>query len=431
MGAIPILGIVLAVLLLLNVPIAISIGLAAAAALLIPGNFPMSVLAQTFYTATDSISLMAIPFFMLAGSLMELGGISQRLIDFAEACVGHRKGGIGTVTVICCMIFAAISGSGPATVAALGGILIPAMMRAKYDAGYASALMATAGGIGIIIPPSIPMIVYAVQAEASVGTMFMTGMVPGLLIGLALIFYNKYEAKKHGFVGNEEPLPGKERVRKMITAIPALMMPVIILGGIYTGICTATEAAGVSVLYGFIVGKFIYRDLKWKDIPEILVKASVSSATIMFIIMCAAIFSYVIVANSLPQAVVAWTQATVNNKYVILLAINILLLIAGCFLDASSAIIILTPLMLPLVQQYGINVYHFGIIVVFNLAIGLITPPVGLDLFVACNISKIGVSQLVKRLWGCLIISLIVLFLITYVPIIPLSLPRLFGAAGV
>ncbi|MBQ1407457.1 MAG: TRAP transporter large permease [Eubacterium sp.] len=431
MGAIPVLGIVLAVLLLLNVPIAISIGLAAAAALLIPGNFPMSVLAQTFYTATDSISLMAIPFFMLAGSLMELGGISQRLIDFAEACVGHRKGGIGTVTVICCMIFAAISGSGPATVAALGGILIPAMMRAKYDAGYASALMATAGGIGIIIPPSIPMIVYAVQAEASVGTMFMTGMVPGLLIGLALIFYNKYEAKKHGFVGNEEPLPGKERVRKMITAIPALMMPVIILGGIYTGICTATEAAGVSVLYGFIVGKFIYRDLKWKDIPEILVKASVSSATIMFIIMCAAIFSYVIVANSLPQAVVAWTQATVNNKYVILLAINILLLIAGCFLDASSAIIILTPLMLPLVQQYGINVYHFGIIVVFNLAIGLITPPVGLDLFVACNISKIGVSQLVKRLWGCLIISLIVLFLITYVPIIPLSLPRLFGAAGV
>ena len=431
MGAIPILGIVLAVLLLLNVPIAISIGLAAAAALLIPGNFPMSVLAQTFYTATDSISLMAIPFFMLAGSLMELGGISQRLIDFAEACVGHRKGGIGTVTVICCMIFAAISGSGPATVAALGGILIPAMMRAKYDAGYASALMATAGGIGIIIPPSIPMIVYAVQAEASVGTMFMTGMVPGLLIGLALIFYNKYEAKKHGFVGNEEPLPRKERVRKMITAIPALMMPVIILGGIYTGVCTATEAAGVSVLYGFIVGKFIYRDLKWKDIPEILVKASVSSATIMFIIMCAAIFSYVIVANSLPQAVVAWTQATVNNKYVILLAINILLLIAGCFLDASSAIIILTPLMLPLVQQYGINVYHFGIIVVFNLAIGLITPPVGLDLFVACNISKIGVSQLVKRLWGCLIISLIVLFLITYVPIIPLSLPRLFGAAGV
>lgn len=431
MNTLAILVITLVILLLINVPIAVSLGLAAVLAIIIPGEFPVSVIAQMFFTACDSYSLIAIPFFMLAGSLMELGGISERLINFADACVGHRRGGIGTVAVICCMIFAAISGSGPATVAALGGILIPAMVQARYDDGYAAALMATAGSIGIIIPPSIPMIVYAVQAEVSVSTMFMGGIIPGIIMGIALIILNRAVAKKRQYIGREIPMSRRERWNAFFKAVPALLMPVIILGGIYGGIFTATEAAGVAVVYGFFVGIFIYKDLKLKEIPKIFVKAAVSSASVMFIVMAASIFSYVIIVENVPGMVVEWATGIFESKFAMLVFINILLLIAGCFLDASSAIIILTPLLLPLAKEIGVNAYQFGIMMVFNLAIGLITPPVGLDLFVACNIAKISVSKIVRQLIPLLLVSLLVLLLVTYWPTCSLLLPRLLGANGV
>lgn len=431
MNIVLLLCIIFVILLVFNVPIAVSIGVASTVAILVSGVYPIETVPQMLFTAVDSFSLLAVPFFMLAGSLMAGGGISERLINFADACVGHRKGGIGTVTIICCMIFAAISGSGPATVAALGAILIPAMSSAKYDKGYSSSLMATAGSIGIIIPPSIPMIVYSVQAGTSVSTMFMCGLVPGILFGVVLIILNKFVAGKYGYIGREQSMTGKERIHALIDAIPALLMPVIILGGIYCGICTATEAAAVAVVYGLIVGFFVYKDLKLKDLPEIFREAAVTSATVMFIVMVASVFSFVLLAENVPQIVVSWATSTFGNKFSMLLFVNVMLLIAGCFLDASSAILILTPLLLPIIQQIGMNVYQFGIMMVLNLAIGLITPPVGLDLYVACNIANISVSAILKKLIPFLIASLIVLALITLFPEFALCLPRLMNAAGV
>lgn len=426
-----ILTVTFVIFLFINVPIAVSLGFAALLSITIIGKLPPSLVPQLVYAATDSYSLIAIPFFMLAGSLMETGGLSKRLIDFANECIGSFSGGLGLVAIVTSMFFAAISGSGPATVAALGGILIPAMVMAGYDKGYAAALMATAGAIGIIIPPSIPMIVYAVQAEVSVGNMFMGGIVPGLLFGGLLIILNYFISKCRGYGGSQEKTTAKAKFEAFKSAFFALLMPVIILGGIYGGIFTPTEAAGVSVVYGFIVGMFVYKELKVKDVPKMLVKAAIGSATVLFIIMGASAFSYIIVSQGVPAKLVAWVMATTSSKFIILLLINILLLISGCFLDASSAIIVLVPLMLPLATSVGVNPLHFGIIMVVNLAIGLITPPVGLDLFVACNIAKINISQIVKALWPLLITSLIALLLITYLPEISLVLPRLLGARGI
>ena len=425
-----ILAITFVVFLFSNIPIAVSLGFSAIISIMAIGKLPASLVPQLLYAATDSYSLIAIPFFMLAGSLMETGGLSKRLIDFANECVGSRTGGLGVVAIITSMFFAAISGSGPATVAALGGILIPAMVKAGYDTNYAAALMATAGAIGIIIPPSIPMIVYAVQAEVSVGNMFMGGIIPGILFGICLMILNFFIAKKHGYGGSREKATAKEKWIAFKNAFFALLMPVIILGGIYGGIFTPTEAAGVSVIYGFIIGTCVYKELAIKNVPQMLVKAAIGSATVLFIIMGASAFSYVIVSQGVPAKLVAWVMSATSSKFTILLLINILLLIAGCFLDASSAIIVLVPLLLPLAVSIGVNPLHFGIIMVVNLAIGLITPPVGLDLFVACNIAKINISDIVKGLFPLLITTIIALMLITYLPEISLILPRLLGAKG-
>jgi C4-dicarboxylate transporter DctM subunit len=427
MSALAILGIVFVVLLLIKVPIAISLGLAASAAILIPGRFPTSVIPQLFTSATDSYTLIAIPFFILAGVLMEYGGLAKRLVVFADACVGHRRGGIGTVAIVCTMIFASISGSGVATVAALGGILIPAMVEAKYDKGYAAALMATAGGMGMILPPSIPMIVYAVQAEVSIGALFMAGIVPGVMFGVALIILNNIVSKRRNYQGRDFALSREKRVSAFWKALPALLMPIIILGSIYGGIATPTEAAVVAVVYGFLIGAFIYKDLKFRDVPKIFSRAAVTSATIMFIIMAAAIFSYVIIIENVPHMVVQWATGTLENKILILLFINIVLLLVGAFLDASSAIIVIAPLLVPLAVSIGVNPVHFGMIMVVNLAIGLITPPVGLNLFVASGIAKVSISTIIRNTGWLLVVTLIVLMLLTYIPEISLLLPRLLG----
>jgi C4-dicarboxylate transporter DctM subunit len=415
----------------MNVPIAVSLGLAASLAIIIVDKFPADLIAQLVYAAGDSYSLISIPFFMLAGSLMELGGLSKRLINFCDACVGHVAGGLGVIAIITSMFFAAISGSGPATVAALGGILIPAMVSAGYNKGYSAALMATSGAIGIIIPPSIPMIVYAVQAEVSVGTMFMSGFIPGILYGIGLIVLNFVVSKKNNYKGSDKPKSIKEIWQAFKEAFFALLMPFIILGGIYGGVFTATEAAGISVVYGFIIGMFVYKELKVKDIPSVLIKAGIGSAVVIFIVMCASVFSYVIVTEALPVKIVEFASQYLHGPFGVLLLINIILLIAGCFLDATSAIIVLVPLLLPLALSVNVNPVHFGIIMVVNLAIGLITPPVGLDLFVACNIAKINISEIVSKLWWLLFVTIAILMLITYIPSISLILPRFFGAGGV
>lgn len=431
MSTLSVLVIAFVVFLVINVPIAVCLGLAASLAIIIPGEYSPSAIAQLLYSASDSYALIAIPFFMLAGSLMELGGLSEKLVNFCDAMVGHKLGGFGNVAIICCMIFAAISGSGPATVAALGGILIPAMVRSGYSKGYAAALMATAGSIGIIIPPSIPMIVYGVQAEASVATMFMSGIIPGIVLGIALIVLNTIVCKRNGYLPAPVKKNGKERWDAFVKSIPALLMPVIILGGIYGGIFTPTEAAGVSVIYGFLIGAIIYKRITLKSIPEIMTKAAIGSATVLVIIMGAAVFSYVIQVENVPVLVTEWVTGITTSKFLILLLINIVLLVAGCFLDASSAIIILTPLLMPLSNAVGVNVYHFGIVMVVNLAIGLITPPVGLDLYVGANIAKISLTEVIRGLKWFLVVSIGILILLTYVPQITLLLPNLLGARGV
>lgn len=431
MSILSILLLVFIVLLFLGTPIYASLGLAASLAIMAAPRLSTSIIGQMVYAAVDSYTLITIPFFMLAGSLMELGGLSKRLVDFCNVLVGRRVGGFGTVAIVCCMFFAAISGSGPATVAALGGILIPAMIRAGYTPGYAAALMAVAGGIGIVIPPSIPSIVYAVQSGASVGTMFQASIIPGVLFGVLLIIFNREVCKRRGYISDDRIYSWPEKWRSFIQALPALLMPIIILGGIYSGTFTPTEAAGVAVVYGFVVGAFFYREIKFKTIPEIMCKAAVGAATVLVIIMGAAIFSYIIQMENLPSKMASWVVGNANNKYLLLFMVNVVFLIAGCFLDASSAIIILTPLLLPAVLSVGINPIHFGVIMVVNLAIGLITPPVGLNLYVSASITKIPVSQVVKGMLGLLLVSLLCLAIVTYWVEVSLILPRLLGARGV
>jgi C4-dicarboxylate transporter DctM subunit len=407
----------------INIPIALSLGLAAGVVLIFISGLPGLITAQMVYTAADSFNLMAIPFFILAGNLMGHGGLSQRLINFANMLIGGFSGGLGIITIITSMFFAAISGSGPATVAALGTILVPGMIKAGYDKGYSSAMMATAGAVGIVIPPSIPMILYAVQAEVSVARIFMAGFGPGLLYGLTLLFLNFYISRKRGYKRPAEELAPK----CSWDVVFSLIMPVLILGGIYGGIFTPTEASGVAVIYAFIVGAFIYRELNFKNIPKLLIESTVGSAVVMLIVMCASLFSFVLISEGTPQKMVAFISQVTSNKILILLMLNVFLLIVGCFLDAASAIIVLTPILLPLAVSIGVDPTHFGVIVVVNLAIGLVTPPVGLDLYVACGISKITIEQISKAVWPFLVAVLIALALITLIPVISLGLPTALG----
>ena len=407
----------------INIPISLALGLAAGLVLTFISGLPSMITAQMMYTAADSFNLMAIPFFILAGNLMGHGGLSQRLIDFSNLLIGGWNGGLGIIAIVTSMFFAAISGSGPATVAALGTILIPGMIKAGYDRGYSSALMATAGAVGIIIPPSIPMILYAVQAEVSVARIFMAGFGPGLLFGGVLLMVNYYIARKNGYRRPADEAPPT----CSWDVIFSLIMPVLILGGIYGGIFTPTEASGVAVVYGFIIGAFVYRELNFKNIPKLLIESTVSSAVVMLIVMCASLFSFVLISEGTPQRLVAWISEITTNKIAVLLMLNVFLLVVGCFLDAASAIIVLTPILLPVAVAIGVDPTHFGIIAVVNLAIGLATPPVGLDLYVACGIAKIRIEEITRAVWPLLVAVLIALALITALPFISLGLPNLLG----
>lgn len=408
----------------LGVPIAASLGLASLIAVLATNKVPLVIVAQMVYASADSFSLMAIPFFMLAGTVMEAGGLSRRLINFANCVVGGTTGGLGAIAVLTSMFFAAISGSGPATVAALGTILIPAMIEAGYDAAYASALMATAGAIGIIIPPSIPMVVYGVQSDVSVGALFLGGFLPGILFGGVLLAYN-YVRSKHQQWGGTSRSSLREAMLAAKDALPALLMPVIVLGGIYGGVFTPTEAAAVAVVYGVMVGRFVYKELDWGKFAKALVDAGINSAVVVLIIMGASIFSWIIVSENVPTLLVDFVRSISRSSVVVLLLINVLLLIAGCLLDASSAIIVLTPLLLPVIKAFNVDPLHFGIIMVVNLAIGLVTPPVGLDLYVAAGIAKLSLEQISRAVIPLIVVVIVALLVTTYVPSLSLALPHL------
>ena len=417
-----VLFVVFAVLLLLGTPIAVCLGVSSILAMLVLGaGRPVSVVLgtvpQLVSAATRKSVLLAIPFVILGGNIREKSGISGKLISLAEACVGHLKGGVAMVCVIVACFFAAISGSGPATVAALGLILIPAMVKVGYDAPFAAALMATAGAIGVIIPPSITFVVYGSISDTSIGSLFISGVIPGLLMGLALIIITLWLGRKSDL----KRLPkatGRQRWIAFKDAFWGLLMPVIILGGIYGGIFTPTEAAAVSAVYGLVIGIFIYKTLKIKQLKKILIDTASTTATVMFITAAATLFAYVLTRARIDVAISSMlTDIAGGNQIIFLLIVNVVLLIAGCFLDSTSALYIFTPLFVPVAQALGMNLIHFGTIMIVNLAIGLVTPPVGVNLYVACGIADTSLKKI-----SVSVIPLLVLLLLTYVPSLSLCL---------
>ncbi|NEU30915.1 TRAP transporter large permease [bacterium LRH843] len=411
-------------LILLGMPIAIALGLSSAIAVWYDGGIPLIILAQREFTSLDNFPLMAIPFFILAGTLMEFGGISKRLINFANAMTGHITGGLGLVVVVTSMIFAAISGSGAATVAALGSILIPAMIKRGYHRNYAGAIQAISGELGVIIPPSIPMILYAVSTGTSIRDMFIAGIVPGLLIGFSLMIMVYFIAKKRGYP-REERVSAAGRWQAFKSAILALLMPIIVLGGIYGGIFTPTEAAAVAVAYAFIVGVFIYKEIKWNNLIPILGQSTITSAIILFIIANAGLFGWILSREGVPHLVAGYFANISDSPIVFLLVINILLIFVGMFFDGGAAIIILGPILAPVAAGFGIDPVHFGIIMVVNLAMGMCTPPVGVNLFISCQIAGIKLGEITKAILPFLFLMIVDLLLISFIPKISLWLPQL------
>ena len=416
--------------LLNGVPIAICLSTSSVLTILYASNFvrkfanlTLSVVATNTYTGISKFLLLAIPFFVLSGNIMAKAGISQRLVKFIDDMVGHRRGSLAIVCVIVACFFGAISGSGPATVAALGAVLIPAMVDSGFDISFAEALMATSSSIAIVIPPSIAFVVYASITGESVGQLFMAGIIPGILMGIALAIVVKREARIKHIEPSHPRRSAAERWASFKEAFWGLLMPVIILGGIYGGIFTPTEAAAVSAVYGLIVGLFVYRTLKLKDLKKIIIDSASTTAVVMLITAAASLFAYVLTRARINVAISsALENFAAGNTVVFLIIVNICLLIAGCFLDSTSALYIFTPLFLPVAQALGMNLVHFGTIMIVNLAIGLVTPPVGVNLYVACGIAKVDLKAISKAVIPLIIASLIVLLLVTYIPQISLVL---------
>lgn len=399
----------------LNVNIATSLAVSSVLTLVYMGQ-PLTMISSSIYTAMNKYALLAIPFFILAGVIMDKAGISSRLIRFARAMVGHRKTGMISVTVIVCCFFAAISGSGPATVAALGAILIPAMTSCGYDKGVGSALLASSGAIGIIIPPSIAYVVYASITGTSVASLFMGGWIPGILLGISYVVAASWSSRNNKNIVRDKKASAKERWDAFKDAVWGLLMPVIILGGIYGGIFTPTEAAGVAVIYGLVVGIFVYREIKPKDLGAMFLESAVGSATVMFIVACAGLFTYALsvsgVAKSMTDAILSLSQ----NKLVLMLIINIIFLVAGCFVDANSAFYILMPIVMPIALQLGIDPVHLGVFLTVNLAIGQITPPVGVNLYAAAAVGNISAGDIIRKIVPFIVCGLVALMIITYIP---------------
>ncbi len=405
----------------LGLPIAIAIAAASIVGITFFTPLPLLLVAQKLMNSIDSFPLMAIPFFILAGNLMEAAGISGRLVEFAKTIVGGVRGGLACSCVLTCMIFAAVSGSSVATTFAIGAIIIPAMTKHGYPTNFAAALQATSAELGVIIPPSIPLILYGVSAGVSIGDLFVAGFGPGLLIGGALIgfVYVYCRIKGWGTRDHEGRLPLVPAVRQ---AFLALLMPVIIIGGIYQGVFTPTEASVVAVFYALLVGVLIYRSIGIAELLEALRRSVVSSTIIMFVIAAAGLFSFLITRAGVPAAIGEWLGTVIHDPTLFLLAVNGFLFVVGMFVETSAAIIVLAPILAPIAAGFGIDLTHFGLIMVVNLALGMITPPFGVNLFAACQVAKIPFHAIVPRLLPFVLTILICLVIITYVPAISVGL---------
>lgn len=403
------------VLLALGVPIAFSIAIAGTVTLII-GDVNLLIVVQRLFAAADSFSLVAVPFFILAGDLLARGEMSKTLVAFAEACLGKIKGGLSAVAVLASMFFAAISGSGAATTAAVGSSMIPELEKRGYEVDRSAALIASGGCIGVVIPPSVPMVLYAVIAEQSVTKLFKNGFFPGFLMGGILIAISLYQAKKFNYPDGK-PFSITELWKTFKKAVWAIIMPLIILGGIFSGYFTPSEAAGVAVVYSMFASMFIYRDMTIKELGKIMLQSGKTSAIIMIIISCSGVFGWALANWSIPEAIAKGVLAVSTNKYIILLLMSIIILIAGVFMETSSAIILLTPVFLPLVKMLGINLIHFGLIFTVGIAIGMITPPVAIDLFVASSTTGIPIERIAKKVVPYLVGLIIVFLLYVYLPL--------------
>ncbi|NEU30838.1 TRAP transporter large permease [bacterium LRH843] len=411
-----------ALFLFLSVPIGVSMGLATLVTIMYSGSMPLEFLTKELVTSLDSFPLMAVPFFILAGDIMGKGGISDRIINVANSIVGSVTGGFAIASIVTCMFFAAISGSGPATVAAVGGIMIPAMVRRGYDKKFAAAVVASAGSLGVIIPPSIPMVIYGVGGSVSIGDLFIAGIIPGILIGVVLMMYAYYHSKKAGYTGTGVKFSFANVGKAVWDAKWAMLIPVIILGGIYGGIFTPTEAAVVAVVYGLVAGMLLYRELKIKDLPKVLADSALTTATVLIIVGTATAFGRLLTLYQIPNQIAEGLMSVSESPIVIMLLITLLLLIVGCFMDTLAAIIILTPILLPIAINLGYDPVHFGIIMIVNLAIGFITPPLGVNLFVASGISGLSIESLSKAVLPFVIAMLFTLLLIILLPQLSLFL---------
>ena len=413
-------------LMFIGVPVAISLGLAGSTTIMLFSQDSVRSLAIKLFETSEHYTLLAIPFFLLAGSFMTTGGVARRLIDFANACVGHIRGGLAIGSVLACMLFAALSGSSPATVAAVGSIAIAGMVRSGYPKEFAAGIVTNAGTLGILIPPSVVMVVFAAATETSLGKLFMAGVMPGILLGVSLMVVIYIIAVKK----NLPALP-RVTVREWLAtarrAIWGLLLIFIILGGIYSGMFTPTEAAAVAAVYSAFVAIFIYKDMTFAEVPKVILDSAKISIMLMFIIANAMLFAHVLTTEQIPQQITQWVIEAGLEPWMFLLVVNIVLLIAGAFMEPSAIILILAPILFPIGLELGIDPVHLGVIMVVNMEIGLITPPVGLNLFVTSAVTGMPIDRVIRAALPWLMILLIFLIVITYVPIVSLGLPNLLG----
>ncbi len=416
----------LIVLMLTGMPISIALGLTVLGFLFGLSDIPIETVALKLFTGIEKFEIMAIPFFILAGNFLTHGGVARRMIRFASSMVGHWYGGLGLAGVLACALFAAVSGSSPATVVAIGSILLPAMAKQGFPPRFGAGVITTSGSLGILIPPSIVMVIYAVSTNTSVGKLFMAGVIPGLVLATLLGVTTWYRARK-----NDYPRLARASWRERLIALRdsfwGLLLIVVVIGGIYSGIFTPTEAAAMSAVYAFVVAVFVYKDLTLKQVPKVLLDSASMSAMLLYIITNAVLFSFLMTYENIPQAMAQWLLNMGLGAVGFLLMVNLLLLLAGNVMEPSSIVLILAPILFPVAMQLGIDPIHFGILIVVNMEVGMCHPPVGLNLYVASGITKMGITELTIAVWPWLLTMLAFLLLVTYWPPLSLWLPRQLG----
>ena len=413
------------ILMLAGVPIGVILAFTTTAMLFFFTSTPLHIITQQLFNALDKFVLLAVPFFIVAGAIMTKGAIARRLIDFVNALVGWVPGGLAIAGVLACIFFAAISGSSPATVVAIGSIMIPALIKAEYGERFSIGLITVSGSLGIVIPPSIPMILYCLVMNVSVAQVFMAGILPGLLIGAALVGYTYLIARRHDW-RKAEKTSFSEIIKTGRRGIWALLLPIIVLGGIYSGVFTPTEAAAVSVVYALVVEIFIHKEFKFRDIPSVCESSAILSACLLFILSCAMTFIWLLTAEQIPIELADFIMGHIHSPWLFLLTVNILFLVLGCFMDDVSAMVVLAPVFMETLNRYGIDLVHFGIVMVLNIQFGMLTPPFGLNLFVAMGITGKPLTMVARGVIPFLLIMLVCLMVVTYVPSISLFLPNVF-----